>query len=105
MSFSESDHALTLLLKWMVIADNQFPYEVPPPQRTIGFKISMMFRITWEIRNVSNIVKEWNRLTEKSVGAESVTTDQGHVQLRTTLGQSFTNMKYELVLLVSGCAV
>ena len=65
----------------------------------------MMFRITWEIRNVSNIVKEWNRLMEPSVGADGGAIDQGHVQLRNKLGQSFSNMKYELVLLVSGCAV
>ena len=48
-------------------------------KKTIGPKISMMFRITWEIRNVSNIVKEWNRLMEPSVGADGVATDQGHV--------------------------
>lgn len=66
----------------------------------------MIFRIiTWEMRNVLNIVKEWNRLVEPSVGADGGAIDQGHVQLRNTLGQSFTNMKYELVLLVSGCAV
>ena len=57
------------------------------------------------MRNVLNVVKEWNSLMEPSVGVDGATVDQGHVQLRTTLGQSFTNMKYELVLLVSGCAV
>ena len=57
------------------------------------------------MRNVLNIVKEWNSLMEPSVGADGAAVDQGHIQLRNTLGQSFTNMKYELVLLVSGCAV